>query len=157
MNLEERIVAEHNEYRKMLEKLTQTGIEDADLRMEVYADLSMRVEAHERAEAQTLHAAIMKEEDVRIREIAMESLEQERIIRLLLVELRKIGVDDELWMPKLRVLKSIIENHFMVEEGLVIPAAKDLLDKQTMDRLSDEYEGRVKEGLMKMSSGPSII
>jgi hypothetical protein len=45
----------------------------------------------------------------------------------------------------------------MVEEGLVIPAAKDLLDKQTMDRLSDEYEGRVKEGLMKMSSGPSII
>jgi hemerythrin-like domain-containing protein len=155
MNFEDRLKAEHDEFRKMLSQLSDTGIEDVDMRQETFADLSMRVDAHDRAEEKTIYDAMRKNSDTK--ELALEGSEQHRITRVLMVELRKVGLDDELWLPKLRVIKGLLEHHFMVEETLVLPTAKDSLDQATMDRIGQEFEQQEKEHFREMHSGPSII
>jgi hemerythrin-like domain-containing protein len=155
MDFADRLRAEHDEFKKMLFQLSDSGIEDVDLRGETYADLLMRVDAHERAEEQTIYEALKQNEDTK--ELALEGIEQHRIARVLMVELRKVSLDDELWLPKLRAIKTLLENHIMVEEGLVIPTAKDVFDQGTMDRFDQEFERKEKENLRTLKSGPAII
>jgi hemerythrin superfamily protein len=155
MNFEDRIRDEHEEFRKMLFMLSDTGTEDADLRLETYADLIMRVDAHEKAEERTIYQAMKGDED--LMEMALEALEQHRIGRVLMIELRKVSVDDELWLPKLRAIKGLLESHMLIEESLVLPTAKDILGQDTMDRFDEEFEAHEKEVLRSMASGPSII
>ena len=88
---------------KMLAQLSDSGIEDVDVRIEVFPDLQMRVDVHAKAEERTLYHALREEDDTK--ELALEAIEHHRVARVLMVELRNIRVDDELWLPKMRMIK----------------------------------------------------
>lgn len=147
MGFEERIKEEHGELRKMLELLNSTAIEDVDLRAETFGDLVLRLEAHERAEEGTIYEAMREDDD--LRELALEAVEQHRIGRMLTNELGRTDPGDERWLPKFRAIKGLLESHLLIEEGLVIPTARDALGQRTMDRFEQEFEGRRKETLIK--------
>jgi hypothetical protein len=152
MELEDRITEEHREFRKMLVLLNDTGAEDVDERLEVYADLMMRVDAHEKAEERTLYTEMKKDDD--LKELALESIEEHRVSRILMVELRNVGLDDELWLPKIRMISSLLEAHMNKEEELVLPAATEALEEAVMKDITTRYGELQKQILVQATSGP---
>lgn len=143
------IRSEHEEFMKMLAQLSDSGIEDADVRIEVYPDLMMRIDVHAKAEEQTLYQALKEDDDTK--ELALEAIEHHRVARVLMVELRNIKVDDQLWLPKMRMIRSIVEGHFIFEEEVIIPVAMGTIG----DRMSDwetVFLNKEKEILSNLAS-----
>ena len=134
---------------KMLAQLSDSGIEDVDVRIEVFPDLQMRVDVHAKAEERTLYQALREEDDTK--ELALEAIEHHRVARVLMVELRNIRVDDELWLPKMRMIRSVLEGHFIFEEEVIIPVAMDVVGSP-MDDWETKFMGIEKELLRNIPS-----
>ncbi len=149
MSLVDMIRSEHEEFMKMLAQLSDSGIEDVDVRIEVFPDLQMRVDIHAKAEERTLYHALREEDDTK--ELALEAIEHHRVARVLMVELRNIRVDDELWLPKMRMIRSVLEGHFIFEEEVIIPVAMDVVGS-SMDEWETKFMGIEKELLRNIPS-----
>ena len=150
MDVIQRIKEEHDEFRKMLEQLSMTGIEDVDVRRETYPDLVMRVDAHENAEERLIYDRM--KEDQEMRELALEMLEEHRVARVLMVELRNVTMIDPLWLPKIRMIKELISMHIRREEDLALPAAQEFLGED-FEGLGDKFEMVEREILKNKASG----
>ena len=150
MDVIQRIKEEHDEFRKMLEQLSMTGIEDVDVRRETYPDLLMRVDAHEKAEERLIYDNMKDDQDMR--ELALEMLEEHRVARVLMVELRNVTMIDPLWLPKIRMIKELTNMHIRREEELALPAAQEFLGED-YEGLDDKFEKVEKEILRNKASG----
>jgi len=136
--------------RRLFASLDGTGIEDAEQRATELDELLALLEAHERAEERTLYEATGAEPS--LRELALEGLEQHRISRTLLAELGAVSVADERWLPKLRAARGLVENHMLVEEGLVLPSARDLLGPEAMAGLAERFKAHAEQPAMARAS-----
>ncbi len=150
MDVIERIKEEHDEFRKMLEQLSMTGVEDVDVRRETFPDLVMRVDAHEKAEERLIYDQM--KDDQQMKELAMEMFEEHRVTRVLMVELRNVTMIDPLWLPKIRMIKELMNMHIRREEDLALPAAKELLG-EGFDNLDEQFAKVEKEVLKNKASG----
>ncbi len=150
MDVIQRIKEEHDEFRKMLEQLSMTGVEDVDVRRETYPDLVMRVDAHERAEERLIYDRMKDYQETR--ELALEMLEEHRVTRVLMVELRNVTMIDPLWLPKIRMIKELMIMHMRKEEELALPAAQEFLGDE-LEGLAEKFEKIEGDVLKSKASG----
>jgi hemerythrin superfamily protein len=138
MSIEEQIKREHSIFRETLTRLSNSTVEDAGERRRSLIDFTARLMDHEDAEEKTLYLAMR--EDEKLNDLALEGVEQHKIIQVLLENLEVVDVEDELWLPKMRAAKGILESHMLVEEKLLLPTARDILGEEAMELLSTRYE-----------------
>ncbi|WP_400207840.1 hemerythrin domain-containing protein [Candidatus Methanomassiliicoccus intestinalis] len=145
MSLEQMIIEDHNLLRDGMDALASTSIADVDERLELYPEIFSRLYAHEKSEQATIHSQMKMYDETK--PLALVAEEQERVARILAVELKDTTLDDEIWLPKLLTLQGLLQQHMSFEEETIIPIAKQILDQGTMNRLGIDFEREQKEAL----------
>lgn len=95
-SLEQMIEEDHDLLRNGMEAVADTSIEDVDERLEMFAEIESRLFAHEKAEQETIHAQMKLYDETK--PLALLAEEQERIAKVLTIELQNVKLDDELWL-----------------------------------------------------------
>ena len=142
-SLEQMIEEDHDLLRNGMEAVPDTSIEDVDERLEMFAEIESRLFAHEKAEQETIHAQMKLYDETK--PLALLAEEQERIAKVLTIELQNVKLDDELWLPKFLALQGLILQHMSFEEDSIMPLAKQMLDQATINRLGIDFERHEKE------------
>ena len=74
-----------------------------------------------------------------------KSYQEHHVGKLVLHELTETGKDDEAWIPKVKVLKDILDHHIDEEESYIFDEARSILDKgqeQQIVRQIEEFKSQ---------------
>lgn len=148
MDIIERIRSEHRGILEDLNELLNGPIDNVDKYAREYLDLMAKVEAHEKGEEASIYQAISTDLDVR--PIALQSMEEHRVIRNLMRDLADVKVNEETWLPKLVVLNNMISLHFQIEEGNIFPLLDEMIAAEDKEKLDKEFEAEESRQIQKI-------
>ena len=117
MGLVEHIKREHEEFEALLEDLLSLHEDSRDPR---FKQALKRLDAHAKAEERTILEILSNKETTR--DLGLELLEWHLLIRHAMREIVALDHDDELWGPKMRMVKRVVMDHFEVEENEALPS-----------------------------------
>ncbi len=121
---------DHQEVTGMLKHVIRT--KDADQ----FPQIRKMLETHMEGEEKFLYPKI-REQD---KETALESYEEHHAGKLILNELNTTGKDDEAWIPKVEVLKDVLEHHIEEEESKIFTEADQILSNEQEDQIAQQIE-----------------
>lgn len=148
MNIVDRLKEEHVEILASMNELLSSPIDDAERYSKAYLEVMMRIDAHERGEEQTIYQALSS--DIEVRPIALQAMEEHRVVRQLLKDLADVEITEEVWLPRLVVANNMIALHVQIEEGNVLPLVQELFDDAQKEQFDMEFaaaEQRILQGL----------
>jgi hypothetical protein len=64
---------------------------------------------------------------------------------MVMSEIEQTPFEDETWAAKLTVMKENLEHHIEEEEGEMFKQARDVFDKDTIERLGEQMQARKQE------------
>jgi hypothetical protein len=137
MDIVDRLKDEHKEILAILSDLLTSSVEDPQEYAMRYMNVVMRLEAHEAGEERSILAALSSDLDVR--PIALQAMEEHRLMRELLRDLADIEVTEEIWLPRLVVVNNVIALHMQIEEGNVLTLVRDSYDDKERERFDREF------------------
>jgi len=121
---------DHNQVKGLL---TQT-IENKDHSQ--FSQIRRMLEVHMEGEEKFLYPKIMEKD----RETALESYEEHHVGKLVLHELTETGKDDEAWIPKVKVLKDILDHHIKEEESEIFDEVRQILSSDQEQQIAQQIE-----------------
>jgi len=142
MTIFESLKADHEKVAGIFERLEPTTERGVKTRMELFARLKTELDAHANLEETVLYPALLEYEETR--EIALEGVEEHRVVKKLLAELASMPVDNEQWKAKLTVLKENVEHHVEEEEGEMFKSARQVLSREKINDLTARAEAKKK-------------
>ena len=137
MDIVDRLKEEHMEILTLLNDLLMASMDDVVLYSKRYLDLLMKVEAHERGEERTIYNALSA--DLEVRPIALQAMEEHRLIKDLLRDLADVEITDEMWLPKLVVANNVISLHIQIEEGNVLTLVQSTFNEADRERFDRNF------------------
>jgi iron-sulfur cluster repair protein YtfE (RIC family) len=96
-------------------------------------DLSMHMESEEKV----LYPRLSEFEE--LKNNIVEATEEHKHAKTLLKDLEKMEMSDEEFMPKLKVLKEMIEHHIGEEEKVIFPKAQKIITSEQERDLVNDY------------------
>ncbi len=137
MNIVERLKEEHVEILASMNELLSSPIDDVEKYSKAYLEVMRRIDAHERGEEQTIYQALST--DIDVRPIALQAMEEHRVVRQILKDLADVEVTEEVWLPRLVVANNMIALHVQIEEGNVLPLVQEMLDDTQKELFDKEF------------------
>jgi hemerythrin-like domain-containing protein len=134
---------DHDEVKKLLEKLESTTERGVKTREEQFSKLKGDMEAHESIEEEIFYPRLR--DNAKTKEIALEGYEEHHVVDLVMAELTSTPFDDETWGAKFTVMKENIEHHIEEEEGEMFKLARQALEEGELDDLGERMETRKRE------------
>jgi hypothetical protein len=150
MNIVDRLKDEHREILASLNDLLMAPADDAEAYSKQYLDLMIRLEAHELGEERTIYSALST--DLEVRPIALQAMEEHRLMKGLLRDLTEVEITEEVWLPKLVVANNIISLHIQIEEGNVLTLVQNTYDDTERERFDRDYMAERERTLMALRS-----
>ena len=129
---------DHEKVAGILEKIDATTERGVKTREELFTQLKTELEIHAEIEETIFYPALEKHEESR--DIALEAVEEHRIVKEFLAELDSMAKDDEIWTAKMTVLKENIEHHVEEEEGEMFSKARKALTEDEIESLGTRLE-----------------
>lgn len=152
MNALELLKSDHEQFRQLLQQLTETSDQAVKTRTAAFNMLKAELIAHETVEEEILYPALQEFEQAE--KIIKHSYEEHHVADVLLDELTVLAFDDPAWGAKAHVLKESLEHHIKDEEEDMFPKARKLLGDE-LDDIGDEMEERKDEVLETAAVAPS--
>jgi hemerythrin superfamily protein len=121
------------DHKEVTGLLTQT-IENKDSSQ--FPQIRKMLEVHMESEEKYFYPKIMEED----KETALESYEEHHVGKLVLNELNKTGKDDEAWIPKVEVLKDVLDHHIEEEESKIFTEAQQILSNEQEEEIAQQIE-----------------
>ena len=143
MNIFELLKQDHEKVAGIFEQLEPTTERAEKTRAELFARLKAELDLHAYLEETILYPALKQEEETR--EIALEGVEEHRVVKRLLKELDEIPVTSEQWTAKLTVLKENVEHHVEEEEGEMFKKARAALSREQIENLTTQLESEKRQ------------
>jgi iron-sulfur cluster repair protein YtfE (RIC family) len=134
---------DHKKVAGILEKIDATTERGVKTRKELFTQLKTELDIHAEIEETIFYPALEKHEETR--DIALEGIEEHRIVKELLAELDSMAKDDEIWTAKMTVLKENVEHHVEEEEGEMFPKARKALTEEEIETLGMRMEAAKKK------------
>jgi hypothetical protein len=134
---------DHDEVKKLLEKLESTTERGVKTREDQFTRLKADMEVHESIEEEIFYPRLR--ENAKTKEIALEGYQEHHVVDLVMAELTSTPVDSEVWGAKFTVMKENIEHHIEEEEGEMFKLARQVLDEGELEELGQRMETRKKE------------
>lgn len=78
-------------------------------------------------------------------DLTLEAYEEHNLVKDKLRELDNLNINDEHWMPKMKVVKDLVEHHVEEEEEEYFPKSEEILGSDTLDQLGQKYEDWKKD------------
>jgi len=141
---------DHENVKRMLERLDSTTERGVKTREELFTRLQRELEVHEAIEEEIFYPAL--KEHPRAKEIVLEAYEEHNVVDTIMSEIRSVPFDDERWGAKLTVMKENLEHHVEEEEGDMFKQARQVFEKAQLEDLGERMEMRKKELLSGAAS-----
>jgi hemerythrin-like domain-containing protein len=148
MNIVDRLKEEHQVIQSMLNDLLRGPIEDAERYSRSHIELISRVEAHERGEENTIYQELLA--DTQVRPIALQAMEEHRIIKNAMKDLADIEITEEVWIPRLVVVNNLLSLHVQIEEGNVLELIQQSYDDAKKEELDEKFVKEEEKLLLAM-------
>ena len=101
---------------------------------QLYIDLTIHAEFEEK----NLYPLLKKEDATE--DMTFESIEEHKVVKSLLEQLKNYSLDQKEWDAKLTVLQENVDHHVEEEEDDLFPKAKKVLDKEIIADLTHKKE-----------------
>ncbi|HKP87746.1 MAG TPA: hemerythrin domain-containing protein [Blastocatellia bacterium] len=125
---------DHKKVSGIFEKLEPTTERAVKTREELFARLKIELDVHALVEEKILYPALEQIEETR--DIALEAIEEHRIVKELLADMDNMSKESEQWTAKLTVLKENVEHHVEEEEGEMFKKARSVLNDELIEELT---------------------
>jgi hemerythrin superfamily protein len=79
-------------------------------------------------------------QDETARDVAQEGMEEHHVMDLLIDEINELKPKDEAWLPKLQVLRLLLEHHMQDEEQHLFPRVSTLWDEDKCRHVARSME-----------------
>jgi len=73
-------------------------------------------------------------------DLTLEAYEEHDLVKKELRDIDNLNINDEHWMPKIKVVKDLIEHHVEEEEEEYFPKSEEILGSGQLDQLGQKYE-----------------
>lgn len=131
---------DHDEVKKILEKLDKTTERGVKTREELFTKLKSELTVHETIEEEIFYPAL--KEHPKAKEIVLEGYEEHHVVDNIMGEISRTSFDDETWGAKFSVMKENVEHHIEEEEGEMFKTARQVFSKQELEELGARMEQR---------------
>ena len=133
---------EHKEVKELFEQI----LDDKKPSMMIFNQIMNALQPHMSGEEKYLYPAIKKANDPKEENAFLvdEAFEEHKWAKMLAAEICKMDENDEMWLPKVKVLSDMIDHHVEEEEGEVFKAAKKVLSKDEQEEILSQYEQEKK-------------
>ncbi len=129
-NLYDMLKEDHQNVKKMLDQTIKTKDPSQ------FPIIKRELEVHMNGEEKFFYPKIMEKD----KETALESFEEHHVGKMVLSELESTSRSDEAWIPKVKVLKDILDHHIEEEETEIFPAAQDMLDSKEEQQIAQQIQ-----------------
>ena len=143
MDIFELLKQDHEKVAGIFEQLEPTTERAEKSREELFARLKTELDLHAYLEETILYPPLKQIE--KTREIALEAVEEHRVVKQFLKELDAMPVTSEQWTAKLTVLKENVEHHVEEEEGEMFKQARAALTREQIEDLTAMLESEKKK------------
>jgi Hemerythrin HHE cation binding domain len=137
---------DHDKVKKLLGELESTTERGVKTRQELFAKVKQELVVHEAIEEEIFYPAL--KDHPKTKEITLEAYEEHHVVDTVMAEIEGVPFDDETWGAKFTVMKENVEHHIEEEEGEMFKQAKQMFDRDELERLGESMATR-KEALMK--------
>ena len=137
---------DHDKVKKLLGELESTTERGVKTRKDLFAKVKRELVVHEAIEEEIFYPAL--KEHPKTKEITLEAYEEHHVVDMVMAEIEGIAFDDEAWGAKFTVMKENLEHHIEEEEGEMFKQARQVFDRDELERLGESMAAR-KEQLMK--------
>jgi len=140
--------SEHDEVRELFKEYKHSGENAHATRKRLIDEASDKLDVHAEIEEKIFYPACRELEDQDARKMVGESVEEHRIVKRLIKELRGLSGSDETFESKASVLMESVEHHADEEESDLFPAAEKEFDDEYLAELGSQMAA-MKERLTK--------
>lgn len=121
---------EHDEVKKMLNETIKNN--DTSKYPQIQKNLRIHLEGEE-------NLLYPKTRD-KIKDLTLEGYEEHRLVKKELNDLDNLNINDENWMPKMKVVKDLVEHHVKEEEEEYFPKSEKTLGQDELNKIGKKYE-----------------
>lgn len=139
MNIYERLIADHERQRVLIERLLETSGDSND-RRKLWHALRVEAEAHANAEEQTLYAELIAIPDGQ--EEARHSVAEHKEMQDIIDELEEMPLDSTGWLTRFKTLAHDLRHHVEEEESEIFIAAEKVISAKRAHEMADEFVER---------------
>lgn len=136
---------DHETVKSIFSELEETTEKALKKREHLFHELNMELGLHALAEEKYLYP-LLKEAD-ETRGMALEAVEEHKVVKRLLKELDNNDKGTGQWAAKLKVLKENFEHHVEEEEGELFRKAKQVISDDVAEKLAADIEAFKDEQL----------
>jgi hemerythrin superfamily protein len=141
---------DHETVKSIFKELEETTERALKKRQSLFSELNLELTVHALAEEKFLYP-LLKDAD-ETHEIALEAVEEHKVVKKLLKELENGDKGTEEWAAKLKVLQENVEHHVEEEEGEMFKKARKVIDAETAEQLASEIEAFKEEQIHALES-----
>lgn len=138
MNVFELLKKDHETVKNLFARLEETNEEQVQEREDLFLSLNKELTIHALAEEKFFYSEL--KEDGETGEIALDALEEHKVVKKLLKELDGNKKGTKEWAAKLKVLQEAVEHHVEEEEGELFEQAAVVLDEDEAELIGEEIE-----------------
>ncbi len=142
---------DHDKQRTMLKELAELK-GDSGKRKKLFEAFRLEVQSHAAAEEESLYAEMLGNPE--LRDDARHSVSEHKEVDDLLGEMMNLDFASDEWESKFYHMRHRYEHHIDEEEEEMFPAADEVLDDATEERLAATYEERKPEELELARANP---
>ncbi len=124
---------DHDKVKQLLDMVTE---KESQPREELFAQIEKELHDHMEGEENYFYPALEDEEDSR--EKILEAYEEHHVAKTVLDELGGTSPEDETWLPKMKVLKELVNHHIQEEEKNVFKMARKQLSDDEADDICEQ-------------------
>lgn len=138
MNAIERLLADHVELRRTMDRLADIADQDIQERENLFKKFHELFKAHDKAEDEIVYPAAKEYEP--LKKLVLKSYQAHHVVQVGIMELKLLPYNTESWAPKFLVVKDSITMHMDEEEQKLFPKLTQLIDQQKLETLGRDIE-----------------
>jgi len=142
MNAIDLLKKQHKEVKSLFKKMEKT--EAGRERRQLLDQIATALQGHTTIEEEIFYPAVKALETKKAEEMVAEALEEHHVVKLVLVELPELDVEDEQFEAKMTVLSELVEHHADEEEEEMFKTAQKIGTEELKD-LGTRMEARFAE------------
>lgn len=142
MDIYERIKADHETARDMMEKIKDTTARATKTRRVLFDEFKLDLWAHHKVEEAVFYAVL--KDHSQTSDLNLEALNEHHMANGMLEELDTMAVDTQEWGAKFGAMCEAIEHHMDEEEDEFFKKARKVISKDLADELGKRFDDRKK-------------
>jgi len=132
MNFYQLLSEDHRAIERLLQAVerSQAG---SQKRQERFLELTREVQLHSYLEEALVYPLLGEHSETQ--DASLESVEEHRVMQMLMDEMKDVMLTDERWTAKFEVFKEQLERHIREEEEQLFPAAQKVITEKQAEAL----------------------